>query len=88
MSSSKKKWYAYYEGSAIFDLMSGEEREAYLEELLEDKEKNGDKITHLKYAYNEFNSLRDAKKYLMMHLKGDLEEIKGSIKDLKKRRAQ
>lgn len=82
------KWYAYYGGSSEYELLSEKEREEHLKELMEDPELNCEQITFMKYAYNEYGTFSEAKKYLLMHLEGELSELKWAVKELKRRRAK
>jgi hypothetical protein len=83
------KWYARYDGSNVYDLMSEAQRKAHVAELNRDKEHNAFELIELKYAYNEYENFREAKKYLLTQLRTEITDMKiaiGEIKSFKRRK--
>lgn len=83
-TKKRSKWYAYYGGSSEYGILSEEDYKKELEELNEDPQLNSEKITFLKYIYRDFENFSSAKKYLLMHLMGERDELSMAVKQLKK----
>lgn len=81
------KWYAFYESPSSYTLMDAEEYQSNLE--TENREGFNDS-NRGSYMGNleEFPNLKEAKEYLIGHMSADINELRGSVAEVKSRRAR
>jgi hypothetical protein len=72
------KWYAFYENPTMYELMNEKSWNEIMNDPCESRE-----AERMIANFNEFNNLKEAKSYLIYHMKSDIMELKNCIDQVK-----
>lgn len=79
------RYYAYYGSPGEFGLCTKKEFFIFLSQLKEEAEGREE---HLANEYTGFLTLKEAKKYLKMHINGDIDDCRAALRAVNRFRAK